>query len=87
MTACWPPWLHKRSLRRVFPDFRAPITVGDDFFPAYQAATIVLGPLVWLGLHLLLTLVAVWHPGARRDTDRAHAGRAGRQPGLMLEHR
>ena len=37
-----------------FPGLKGSIAVGDDFFPTYQLAMIVLGPLVWLGLHLLL---------------------------------
>ena len=37
-----------------FPGLKGSIAIGDDFFPTYQLAMIVLGPLVWLGLHLLL---------------------------------
>jgi branched-chain amino acid transport system permease protein len=37
-----------------FPGLKGSIAIGDDFFPTYQLALIVLGPLVWLGLHLLL---------------------------------
>ena len=38
-----------------FPGLRGAIELGGEFFPQYQAFTILLGPLVWLGLHLLLT--------------------------------
>ena len=38
-----------------FPGLKGAIELGGEFFPQYQAVTIVLGPLVWLGLHLLLT--------------------------------
>jgi branched-chain amino acid transport system permease protein len=38
-----------------FPGLKGAIALGDEFFPQYQAFTIALGPLVWLGLHLLLT--------------------------------
>lgn len=38
-----------------FPGLKGAIEFGGEFFPQYQAVTIVLGPLVWLGLHLLLT--------------------------------
>jgi len=38
-----------------FPGLKGAIEFGGEYFPQYQAVTIVLGPLVWLGLHLLLT--------------------------------
>ena len=37
-----------------FPGLKGSLQIGDDFFPVYQLVMIVLGPLVWLGLHLLL---------------------------------
>jgi branched-chain amino acid transport system permease protein len=37
-----------------FPGLTGSIAIGEGFFPTYQLAMIVLGPLVWLGLHLLL---------------------------------
>ncbi len=37
-----------------FPGLKGSLLIGDDFFPVYQLVMIVLGPLVWLGLHLLL---------------------------------
>ena len=37
-----------------FPGLRGAVQIGDEFFPLYQLAMIALGPLVWLGLHLLL---------------------------------
>ena len=37
-----------------FPGLKGAVQIGDQFFPVYQLAMIVLGPLVWLGLHLLL---------------------------------
>ena len=37
-----------------FPGLTGSIAVGEDFFPTYQLAMIVLGPMVWLALHLLL---------------------------------
>lgn len=37
-----------------FPGLKGSVQIGDEFFPVYQLAMIVLGPLVWLGLHLLL---------------------------------
>ncbi len=37
-----------------FPGLKGSIAVGEGFFPTYQLAMIVLGPMVWLALHLLL---------------------------------
>lgn len=37
-----------------FPGLKGALQIGDEFFPQYQLAMIVLGPLVWLGMHLLL---------------------------------
>ncbi|MDB5742209.1 MAG: amino acid/amide transporter rane protein 2, family / amino acid/amide transporter [Polaromonas sp.] len=37
-----------------FPGLKGSVQIGDEFFPVYQLAMIALGPLVWLGLHLLL---------------------------------
>ena len=37
-----------------FPGLKGSVQIGEEFFPVYQLAMIALGPLVWLGLHLLL---------------------------------
>lgn len=37
-----------------FPGLKGSIELWGDYFPQYQLLTIVLGPLVWLGLHGLL---------------------------------
>lgn len=37
-----------------FPGLKGAVQMGDEFFPVYQLVMIALGPLVWLGLHLLL---------------------------------
>ncbi|RYF37356.1 MAG: ABC transporter permease, partial [Comamonadaceae bacterium] len=37
-----------------FPGLKGAVQIGEEFFPVYQLVMIVLGPLVWLGLHLLL---------------------------------
>lgn len=37
-----------------FPGLKGSVELGGEFFPQYQLVTIALGPLVWLGLHLLL---------------------------------
>ena len=38
-----------------FPGLQGAIALGESFFPTWQLVTLLLGPLVWLGLHLLLT--------------------------------
>ena len=37
-----------------FPGLKGSVQIGDEFFPVYQLVMIALGPLVWLGLHVLL---------------------------------
>ena len=38
-----------------FPGLKGAVALGDAYFPSWQLLTLLLGPLVWLGLHLLLT--------------------------------
>lgn len=38
-----------------FPGLKGAVALGDAYFPTWQLFTMVLGPLVWLGLHGLLT--------------------------------
>ena len=38
-----------------FPGLKGAVALGDAYFPTWQLFTMVLGPLVWWGLHLLLT--------------------------------
>jgi branched-chain amino acid transport system permease protein len=38
-----------------FPGLKGAIQLGESYFPTWQLFTLALGPLVWLGLHLLLT--------------------------------
>jgi len=38
-----------------FPGLKGSMQMGEDFFPLWQLVTLLLGPLVWLALHLLLT--------------------------------
>lgn len=37
-----------------FPGLKGSVEIAGEFFPVYQLVMIVLGPLVWLGLHGLL---------------------------------
>jgi len=38
-----------------FPGLRGSVQLGEELFPTYQLALMAIGPLVWLGLHLMLT--------------------------------
>ncbi len=38
-----------------FPGLKGAVALGEAYFPVWQLFTLLLGPLVWLGLHLLLT--------------------------------
>ena len=38
-----------------FPGLKGSVQIGEEFFPTYQLALMAIGPLVWLGLHLMLT--------------------------------
>lgn len=38
-----------------FPGLKGAVAVGEAYFPTWQLFTMALGPLVWLGLHVLLT--------------------------------
>ena len=37
-----------------FPGLKGAVQIGEEFFPVYHLVMIGLGPVVWLGLHLLL---------------------------------
>ena len=38
-----------------FPGLKGSVEIAGEMFPVYQLALMAVGPLVWLGLHLLLT--------------------------------
>ncbi len=38
-----------------FPGLKGAVALGEAYFPTWQLFTLALGPLVWWGLHLLLT--------------------------------
>ncbi|MES2980423.1 MAG: ABC transporter permease [Pseudomonadota bacterium] len=37
-----------------FPGLKGSVQIGEEFFPVYPLVMIALGPIVWLGLHVLL---------------------------------
>ena len=67
-----------------FPGLKGAIELGGDFFPQYQAVTILLGPLVWLGLHLLLTRTAFGTRVRAATQDRAMLGALGVNPAPLM---
>lgn len=67
-----------------FPGLKGSIELGGEFFPQYQAVTILLGPLVWLGLHLLLTRSAFGKRIRAATQDRAMLGALGVNPAPLM---
>lgn len=67
-----------------FPGLKGSIELGGEFFPEYQAVTILLGPLVWLGLHLLLTRSAFGKRIRAATQDRAMLGALGVNPAPLM---
>ncbi|OYU30570.1 MAG: ABC transporter permease [Comamonadaceae bacterium PBBC2] len=54
-----------------FPGLKGAVEIGEAYFPTWQLFTLLLGPLVWLGLHLLLkrTLWGQRVKAATQDRD------------------
>ena len=67
-----------------FPGLKGAIELGGDYFPQYQALTIVLGPLVWLGLHLLLTRTAFGTRVRAATQDRTMLDALGINPAPLM---
>jgi branched-chain amino acid transport system permease protein len=67
-----------------FPGLKGAIEVGGEFFPQYQALTIVLGPLIWLGLHLLLTRTAFGTRVRAATQDRGMLDALGINPAPLM---
>ena len=67
-----------------FPGLKGAIEFGGEFFPQYQAVTIVLGPLVLLGLHLLLNRTAFGAQLRAATQDRAMLSALGVNPKPLM---
>ena len=67
-----------------FPGLKGTIEWGGEYFPQYQALTIVLGPLVWLGLHLLLTRTSFGARLRAATQDRAMLSALGINPAPLM---
>lgn len=67
-----------------FPGLKGTIEWGGEYFPQYQALTILLGPLVWLGLHLLLTRSSFGARLRAATQDRAMLSALGINPAPLM---
>lgn len=67
-----------------FPGLKGSVEIGTEFFPQYQLLTIALGPLVWLGLHLVLSRTR-WGTRLRAATaDRGMLSALGVNPAPLM---
>jgi branched-chain amino acid transport system permease protein len=67
-----------------FPGLKGAVAIGEAFFPTWQLFTLLLGPLVWLGLHLLLTRT-LWGQRVKAATqDRDMLDALGVSPGPLM---
>ena len=63
-----------------FPGLKGSVQWLGEFFPAWHIVTIILGPLVWLGLHLLLTKTTFGQRLRAATLDREMLGAMGINP-------
>jgi branched-chain amino acid transport system permease protein len=67
-----------------FPGLKGSIEIAGEFLPTWHIVTIILGPLVWLGLHLLLTKTT-WGQRLRAATaDRTMLAALGINPAPLM---
>ena len=67
-----------------FPGLKGAVAIGEAYFPTWQLFTLVLGPLVWLGLHLLLTRTAWGHQVKAATQDREMLDALGVNPAPLM---
>jgi branched-chain amino acid transport system permease protein len=67
-----------------FPGLQGAVALGEAYFPSWQLFTLALGPLVWWGLHLLLTRT-LWGQRVKAATqDREMLDALGIAPGPLM---
>ncbi|WP_291923981.1 branched-chain amino acid ABC transporter permease, partial [Limnohabitans sp.] len=67
-----------------FPGLKGAVQLGESYFPTWQLFTLALGPLVWLGLHLLLTRT-LWGQRVKAATqDREMLAALGVNPAPLM---
>ncbi|MDO8276505.1 MAG: ABC transporter permease [Burkholderiaceae bacterium] len=67
-----------------FPGLKGSVEIGTEYFPVYQLVTIALSPLVWLGLHLLLTRSGFGRRLRAATQDRAMLAALGVNPKPLM---
>ncbi len=67
-----------------FPGLKGAVDVGGELFPVYQLVLMGLGPLVWLGLHLLLTRTLFGQRLRAATQDREMLGALGVNPRPLM---
>ena len=67
-----------------FPGLKGSVELWGEFFPQYQLLTIALGPLIWLGLHLLLHRTRFGQSLRAATQDRAMLGALGVSPKPLM---
>ena len=67
-----------------FPGLKGAVAIGEAYFPTWQLFTLVLGPLVWWGLHVLLTRTAWGHQVKAATQDREMLGALGVNPAPLM---
>jgi len=67
-----------------FPNLEGSVVLWGEYFPQYQLLTIALGPLVWLGLHLLLHRTEFGQRLRAATQDRAMLAALGVNPKRLM---
>lgn len=67
-----------------FPGLKGAVEVGGEFFPVWQLVTLALGPLVWAGLHGLLTRTRFGQRLRAATMDRAMLDALGVNPKPLM---
>ncbi len=67
-----------------FPGLKGSVQIGEEFFPTYQLALMAIGPLVWLGLHLMLTRTLFGRRLRAATEDREILGALGVNPRPLM---
>ena len=67
-----------------FPGLKGSVEFLGEFFPTWHMVTIILGPLVWLGLHLLLTRTTFGQRLRAATADREMLGALGINPKPLM---
>ncbi len=67
-----------------FPGLKGSVQIGQDLFPTYQLVLMIIGPLVWLGLHLMLTRTAYGRRLRAATEDREILGALGVNPRPLM---